>query len=209
MRPAARIISSAGACSPSSQPRERATPPLVVARARQPSTFASATALATSHAFGRTRMGGFRWYCRRRFAFSIWSMCRGYRVDLARLPQLDPIALRIDDPTEATHALHLLRLVGYVCPLAPQLRKHRVEVANPEVEHGLLLVRSEVAGPGLERCKHRRAGFRIPQTVLVCVQPEAVSVPRPECRRVGGAQEVPTYADHAFHAPDRTTPRPR
>ena len=73
IRRAASTISSRGACSPSSQPSERATAALVVASARQPGTAASATALATSHAFGRTRSGGSTCIRRNAAAFSCWS----------------------------------------------------------------------------------------------------------------------------------------
>src|SRR6476646_7927041 len=60
MRRAASTISAAGARSPSSKPSERATAALEVASARQPFTAASAFALATSQAFGSTRIGGSR-----------------------------------------------------------------------------------------------------------------------------------------------------
>ena len=46
--------------SPSSRPSERATAALEVAIARHPGNAAKARALATSHAFGRTRTGGAR-----------------------------------------------------------------------------------------------------------------------------------------------------
>jgi hypothetical protein len=51
-----------------------------------------------------------------------------------------------------------------------QLREHRIQVANPEIEHGLLGAGPEVAGPGLERREHRQPGFLTPQAVLIGVQ---------------------------------------
>src|SRR6476619_6290739 len=78
MRSFMRSISSTGACSPSSQPSDRATAALVVASARQPGMAASAFALATSHAFGRTRICGSRCSRRSMAALALWSMQRGY-----------------------------------------------------------------------------------------------------------------------------------
>src|SRR6516162_7892840 len=83
------------------------------------------------------------------------------------LPQLDPIALRIGDPAEPADTLHALRLVGHVRSLGAQLREHRVQVADPEVEHGLLGAGPEVAGIGLERREHRQPGSLTPQAVLI------------------------------------------
>src|SRR3954470_12055640 len=53
------------------------------------------------------------------------------------LPQLDAIALRIGDPAESTDALHVLRFLDRACSLGAQLREHGIQVADPEVEHGL------------------------------------------------------------------------
>ena len=97
-------------------------------------------------------------------------------------------------------ALHVLRFRGHVRALGAHLREHRIQVADPEVEHGLLGAGPEVVGPGLERREHRRPGFLTPQAVLVGVQAQAFAIPRAQDRRVGGAQEVPADAKHTFHA---------
>jgi hypothetical protein len=56
-----------------------------------------------------------------------------------RLPQLDPVALGIGDPAEPADTLHVLRLLSHVRSLGAQLREHRIQVADPEVEHGVPL----------------------------------------------------------------------
>jgi hypothetical protein len=86
------------------------------------------------------------------------------------LPQLDPIALRIGDPAEPADALHALRFFGHLRSLGTQLREHRIQVADPEVEHRLLGAGAEVVGFGLERREHRRTGSLMPQAVLIGVQ---------------------------------------
>ena len=116
------------------------------------------------------------------------------------LPQLDPIALRIGDPAESADTLHVLRFLGHVRSLGGQLREHRIQVADPEVEHGLLGAGPEVAGPGLERREHRQAGSLTPQAVLIGVQAQAIAIPRAQGRRVGGPHEVSTDSKHTFHA---------
>lgn len=50
------------------------------------------------------------------------------------LPQFDPVTLRIGDPAEPADTRHLLRLFSHVRSLGTQLREHRVQVADPEVE---------------------------------------------------------------------------
>ena len=94
------------------------------------------------------------------------------------LPQFDSIALRIGDPGEPTDTLHVLGLLGHVRSLAAQLRKHRIQVANPEIDHGLLGAGPEVVGLGLECREHRRAGPRMPQTVVIGVQAQVIAIPR-------------------------------
>ena len=116
------------------------------------------------------------------------------------LPQLDPVALRIGDPAEPADTLHVLRLAGHVRSLGAQLREHRIQVADPEVEHGLLGAGPEVAGPGLERREYRRPGSLTPQAVLIGVQAQAIAIPRAQGRRVGGPHEVPADSKHTFHA---------
>src|SRR5437588_496401 len=62
---------------------------------------------------------------------------RRARVRSGGLPQLDPVVLRIGDPAEPADTLHVLRLFGHVRSLGAQLREHRIQIADPEVEHGL------------------------------------------------------------------------
>ena len=116
------------------------------------------------------------------------------------LPQLDPIALRIGDPAEPADTLHVLRFVGHVRSHGAQLRDHRIQVADPEVEHGLLGAGPEVAGLRFERREHRRPGSLTPQAVLIRVQAQAIAIPRAQGRRVGGPDEVSTDSKHTFHA---------
>src|SRR2546421_8954812 len=107
MRSFACSISVAGARSPSSQPSERATAALVVASARHPGSAASFFALATSHAFGRTRIGGSRWKRRNAAAFALESMRRGYSNALARaaFEQLDDAVTEGDRAERLRHEL--------------------------------------------------------------------------------------------------------
>jgi multicomponent Na+:H+ antiporter subunit D len=86
------------------------------------------------------------------------------------LPQLDPVALGIGDPAEPADALQVMRLFSHVRSLGAQLREHRIQVADPEVEHGLLGTGPEVAGLGLERREHRQPGSLTPLAVLIGVQ---------------------------------------
>ena len=96
--------------------------------------------------------------------------------------------------------LHVLRRFSHVRSLGAQLGEHRVQVADPEVEHGLLGAGPEVVGLGLERREHRRPGRLTPQAVLISVQAQAVAVPGAQGRRVGGPQEISTDSKHMFHA---------
>ena len=89
---------------------------------------------------------------------------------------------------------------GHVRSLGAQLREHRIQVADPEVEHGLLGTGTEVVGFGLERREHRRPGSLTPQAVLVGVQAQALAIPGAQGRRVGAPQEVSTDSEHTFHA---------
>src|SRR4051794_12929156 len=117
--------------------------------------------------------------------------------------------LGIGDPAEPADTLHVLRLGRHVRALGAQLGEHRVEVADPEVEHGLLVPGPEVARLGLERREHRRPAVLTPEAVLVGVQAQAFAVPGAESLRVTSAQEVPTDPEHAFHAASLPAPRPR
>ena len=83
------------------------------------------------------------------------------------LPQLDAIALRIGDPAEATDTVHVLLFFSHVRSFGAQLGEHRIQVADPEVEHGLLGAGPEVVGLGLECRKHRRPGSLRPKAAAV------------------------------------------
>jgi hypothetical protein len=115
------------------------------------------------------------------------------------LPELDPIALGIGDPAESTDVLYVLRLLSDVRFLGAQLCEHRVQVADPKVDHYLLGTGPEVVGLGLERREHRWAGFLMPQAVLIGVQAQAIAIPRGQGRRVSCPYEVAADSKHAFH----------
>jgi AcrR family transcriptional regulator len=115
------------------------------------------------------------------------------------LPELDPVALRVDDPAESAHALEVLHLGRDLGPVTAQLGQHGVQVADPEVEHGLLGGRAEVVGVGRERRERGDARLRMPDAVLVGVEAEGLAVPGPEGFRVFGSEEVPADAGHSFH----------
>src|SRR5215471_13518027 len=109
-----------------------------------------------------------------------------------------------------------MRLDGHVRSAGAQLLQHRIQVADPEVQHDLLGAGPEVGGPGLERREHRRPGSLTPQAVLIRVQAQAIATPPAQGRRVGGPQEVPADSKHTFHAailpalrPDRRAPHHR
>jgi hypothetical protein len=74
------------------------------------------------------------------------------------LPELDPIAVGIGDPAESTDSFHVLRLFSHVRSRGAKLREHRTQVAEPEVEHGLLGTGPEVVGLGLERREPQPCG---------------------------------------------------
>src|SRR5690242_18582994 len=99
------------------------------------------------------------------------------------LPELDPVTFGIGHPAEPADTVHLLRVFSHVRSLGTQLRDHGVQVADPEVEHGLLRTGPEVAGLGLERREYRRPGFLAPQAVLIGVQTQAIAIPRAQGRR--------------------------
>src|SRR5262249_48321071 len=104
----------------------------------------------------------------------------GDRGRLGGLPQLDPVALRIGDPAEPADTLHVLRFPGHVRSLGAQLREHRIQVTDPEVEHGLLGAGPEIPGLGLERREYRRPGSLMPHAGLIGVQAQAIAIPRTE-----------------------------
>src|SRR3954471_12061755 len=105
---------------------------------------------------------------RRRLGRPAWRGCPVCAwLGSSGLPQLDAVALGIGDPAEPADAFHVLRLAVDISTLGPQLGEHRVEVADPEVDHRLLRAGPEVVGVGLERREHREAGVLLPRAVLV------------------------------------------
>src|SRR5712691_2077669 len=155
MRRAASTISERGACSPSSQPSDRATAELVVASARQPLSAASAFALATSQAFGSTRMGGSKCMRRNAAALACWSTLerllvrqhrqqaiahapdildeRHLRAGLAQLAP-EPRSVRVERPRSARNAIvpHVTQELGF--------REHPFRLAREAEEQLVLLL---------------------------------------------------------------------
>jgi hypothetical protein len=125
----------------------------------------------------------------------------------AGLPQLHPIAFGISDPAESADTLHVLGLLNHVCSMRAELRKHRIKVADTEVEHRLLRAGAEVFGLGLERREDRHPGSLTPKAVLVGVQAQAIAIPRTQGYRVNRAQKISANAKHTFHMATLPVPR--
>ena len=105
-----------------------------------------------------------------------------------RLPELDPVALRIGGPAEAAE-LVLLDLLVDLHARGTKLVEHGVEVADREVGH-VLLLRGPVVGVRLERRPHGVSALGddgVP--LLVDRDAEMSAVPLAERRRVLRAEE--------------------
>jgi hypothetical protein len=82
--------------------------------------------------------------------------------------------------------------------IAALFDEHRIQVADPEVEHGLLGAGPEVAGPGLERREHRQPAFLTPHRPF-----SSASSADPVWQRVQNTQLKPSAG------PDRGNSVPR
>src|SRR5690606_27052168 len=78
-----------------------------------------------------------------------------------RLPQLDRIAFRVGQPREAAIRI-VLGIDLDADPGRFQLAHHRIELANPEVEHPLLLRPAEIVAVGREGGEYRRSLALLP-----------------------------------------------
>jgi hypothetical protein len=92
------------------------------------------------------------------------------------VPQLDPVPLRIGNPTESADTFHDLHVINDVGALGSQLREHGIEVVNPEVDHRRLGAGAEVVGLIFERGEDSRARRLVPQAVVIGVQAQNLSV---------------------------------
>src|SRR6478735_12255657 len=146
-------------CTTASAPRKAATSCSWQSVAR------SATCHSTSSHTGVPAGGGRRttpttscpWSCRARTTAdptfpvapviatrTMPSGTRGGSGSSLRLPELDAVALRVGHPAEPADAGHVLGLVRDLRPGGAQLREHRIQVADPEVQHRLLVAGAEV-----------------------------------------------------------------
>src|SRR4029078_118644 len=114
--------------------------------------------------------------------------CRGSALwHLARLPQLEAVALRVNGMPE-TAVAGLGHLVVDGGAGRPQLLEHGVEIVDPEVQHGLLLQPAEVVGVGRTRREHGGAGLLRPRRIHAG-DTEVGLVPGGQAGRVLGAEE--------------------
>src|SRR4051795_1293100 len=126
--------------------------------------------------------------------------CRGSAFrELARLPQLEAVALRVNGVPEAAIA-GLGNLIVDCGAGGPQLLEHGVKVVDPEVQHGLLLQPAEVVGVGRKRREHGRAGLLRPRPLVVHAGDAEVGlVPGGQAGRVPGAEEEAADAGDTLH----------
>jgi hypothetical protein len=118
------------------------------------------------------------------------------------LPEFDPVSLRISDPPEFADAVEILSFGPYVGPEIAKLRHHGVQITDSKVEHGLLGARSEVVGVDLEGRENGGTHLLVPETVLVGLEAETLSVPGAQGRRICGTEKVSTDSNHTFHDRD-------
>src|SRR5262245_16178933 len=122
------------------------------------------------------------------------------RGRLQRLPQLEPVAFRVDRVTEPPVAL-LGDLVLDRRTSRPQLREHRVQAGHPEVQHRLLVHATEVIGVGTERGERGHARLLLPRaTGGDAGDAEVRLVPGGEGIRILRAEEVAADSEYALHA---------
>ena len=125
------------------------------------------------------------------------------RSSVRPAPRARAVAFGVDRPTEAADAVEQLDpLVDLGTGLA-QLREHRVEVSNPEVDHDLLLGPAEVVAVLRKGSPHRRPRLLLPQHVTTFqarVDTKVFGVPRSHALRVRRSEENATDACDTFHA---------
>src|SRR6476619_6036341 len=126
--------------------------------------------------------------------------CRGSAFrHLARLPQLEAVALRVNRMPEAAVA-GLGHLIVDCGAGRPQLLEHGVEGIDPEVQHGLLLQPAEVVRVGRKRREHGGAGLLRPRPLRVHAGDAQVGlIPGRQAGRVLGAEEEAADAGDALH----------
>jgi two-component sensor histidine kinase len=124
---------------------------------------------------------------------------------LARLPELEAVALGVVAPGEPAVLLFLLLVVDAHAGLA-QLRDHRVEVADAVVEHRRLLARPVVARRREDAPDRLVAGVRDERLAapVLHVDAEVLRVPLAQPLGVARAEEHPADPDHALHRADPT-----
>src|SRR2546422_10181121 len=121
-----------------------------------------------------------------------------------RLPQLDPVALRIGDPSEPTVGV-LVALVVDGHALSGQLPEHAIEVVNPVVDHA---GRREVARLGRKERPHRAPHALGPclltplehrPALLLYRNSEVLAIPLAERRLVTRLEEDAAEPGHPSH----------
>src|SRR2546427_7179295 len=123
-----------------------------------------------------------------------------------RLPQLDPVALRIGDPSDPTVRV-LVSLVVDGHALSGQLPEHAIEVVNPVVDHA---GRREVARLGRKERPHRAPHALGPReltplehrpALLLDGDSEVLAIPLAQRRSVTRLEEDAAEAGHPSHFP--------
>src|SRR5580698_3974762 len=79
-------------------------------------------------------------------------------VQIVRFPQLNLVALRVDEPAKTTKVI-LLDVGGNGYAFFPELREQRPQIGNPEIDHKGLLARVKIVGVFFENCKCRTPGL--------------------------------------------------